>query len=106
PLRLRLGESSEIGLPAPERQALVPSLLRAYRNDPDPGLHAALDWLLRRWGQEAARKKIDEELATGDLPTRSSWYVNRQGQTFSLIRGPVEFWMGSPNQEPERYLDE
>jgi len=34
------------------------------------------------------------------------WYVNGQGQTFAVIEGPVEFDMGSPPGEPERFGDE
>ena len=30
------------------------------------------------------------------------WLVNSQGQTFTLIDGPVEFQMGSPPSEPDR----
>ena len=32
------------------------------------------------------------------------WYVNGQGQTFAVIDGPVEFRMGSPPTEPERFV--
>ena len=31
------------------------------------------------------------------------WFVNSQGQTFAVIEGPVEFRMGSPPTEPERF---
>src|SRR5262249_59151996 len=31
------------------------------------------------------------------------WYVNGQGQTFALIEGPIEFRMGSPPDEPNRF---
>ncbi len=34
------------------------------------------------------------------------WFVNSQGQTFAVIEGPVEFDMGSPPTEPDRYSDE
>jgi len=32
------------------------------------------------------------------------WFVNSQGQTFTLIEGPVEFRMGSPPTDTERFL--
>jgi serine/threonine protein kinase/formylglycine-generating enzyme required for sulfatase activity len=36
----------------------------------------------------------------GALPNRGShWYVNGQGQTFTVITGPVAFRMGSPESE-------
>jgi eukaryotic-like serine/threonine-protein kinase len=31
------------------------------------------------------------------------WLVNSRGQTFTLIDGPVEFRMGSPQTEPDRF---
>ena len=34
------------------------------------------------------------------------WFVNSQGQTFAVIEGQVEFDMGSPPTEPDRYSDE
>src|SRR5262249_7361829 len=38
------------GLPAARRGAAAERLLADYRDDPDPGIHSAADWLLRRWG--------------------------------------------------------
>jgi hypothetical protein len=34
-----------------------------YRTDADPGLHAASEWLLRTWKEEAWLKKVNEEWA-------------------------------------------
>ena len=31
---------------------LVRKLQEMYRQDPDPGLHAAAEWLLRQWHEE------------------------------------------------------
>ena len=28
------------------------SFATLYRDDPDPGLHAAVEWLLRKWKQD------------------------------------------------------
>src|SRR5262249_55505681 len=120
-LVLALGEYAERQLPADVRAPVVNELLSWYRDDPDPGVHAAISWLLRHkdegstarlldWGQAEALAKIDEELALkgdGELPKKArrdgaGWYVNGQGQTMVLIRGPVEFRMGSPPWEPDR----
>ena len=48
-LLLCLGEFDEKKLPQSERKPLIETLLAAYRSDPDPGLHAAAEWLLRQW---------------------------------------------------------
>jgi formylglycine-generating enzyme required for sulfatase activity len=126
-LVLGLGEFQQ-RLSVVTRQSLVVRLLAAYRNDPDPGLHSAIEWLLRRWGLAERVKQIDYQLAVQRVlehglclnpqplqmlapllaPPRASerqWYINRQGQHLALIPGPVEFLMGSPCQEPNRDLD-
>src|SRR5262249_6730121 len=33
------------------------------------------------------------------------WYVNGQGQTMVIVKGPIEFRQGSPRWEPERLKD-
>src|SRR5262249_23207033 len=63
-LLLSLGGFKE-RLPPGRRQALVSELklLETYRDDPDPGIHSALDSLLRRWGLGAELDKIDRQPA-------------------------------------------
>src|SRR5262249_17974306 len=63
-LLLSLGEFKDYQLPADSREPLARRLRQAYREDPDPGTHSAVDWLLRcRWGQGEQLRKIEEELA-------------------------------------------
>src|SRR5205085_8719334 len=56
-------------------------------------------------------ERIDRDLAApagklaGPVGERR-WWVNSQGQTFALVPGPVEFWMGSPDPEPKRFVEE
>jgi formylglycine-generating enzyme required for sulfatase activity len=96
-----------------------------YRTASDPGLHAACEWLLRRWKQETWLTQVSEAWAKdkelrqkrlediGKELARASrvasapgappqWYVNGQGQTMVVIPGPVEFVMGSPPTEAGR----
>jgi serine/threonine protein kinase/formylglycine-generating enzyme required for sulfatase activity len=101
-LLLCLGEFSKDKLLVSERQALVPALRRTYGDDPDPGIHGAVEWLLRGWGYAADLAEIDQKLISQGAPEGRGWYVNGQGQTLVVIPGPVEFWMGSPAQEPGR----
>ena len=88
---------------------MTPGLLASYRDDPDPGLHGALDWLLRQaWGRGDALRAIDASLAAATGPDlvrdRSrSWWVNGQGQAYAVVRGPVEFTMGSEPGEPDYF---
>lgn len=106
-LVLALGAYPADQIPAGERQGLASMLLAWCREDPDPGVHGGIDWLLRQqWGQAEALDHIDQELAGWEPLQGRHWYVNGQGQTFAVVRGPVEFRMGSPEQEPDRDLDE
>jgi eukaryotic-like serine/threonine-protein kinase len=63
-------------------------LIALYENDPDAGVHAAAGWVLRRWHREAQLAKVDAKLATGSAQAGRSWYLTRQRQTFSIVRGP------------------
>ena len=101
-LILTLGEYNDQQLPPTEQEQVAVKLLGTYAADPDAGIHAASEWVLRRWGQEAQLKEQDRNLATGKLEGSRQWYVNRQGQTLVVIPGPVEFVMGSPVSEAGR----
>jgi formylglycine-generating enzyme required for sulfatase activity/tRNA A-37 threonylcarbamoyl transferase component Bud32 len=115
-LILALGEYTGEQLPAAVRKPLTAKLLAWYRDDPSPGVHGAIDWLLRHgkegplarpldWGQAKALQKIDQELRRRDPDGKRRWYVNGQGQTLVLIPGPVEFRMGSPPWEADRVAE-
>jgi formylglycine-generating enzyme required for sulfatase activity/tRNA A-37 threonylcarbamoyl transferase component Bud32 len=116
-LIVALGECTEQQLPDEVRRPLTARMLRWYRDDPDAGAHGAIDWLLRHgregphlrplgWGQAAALDRIDDVLRRRDPDDRAGWYVNLQGQTMTLVRGPVTFRMGSPPTEESRRAGE
>ncbi len=100
-LILTLGEMAA-RLSGEQREALVRLLAEAYRSDPDPGIHGAVRWTLLQLDQPARLAEVEHQLATGKVEGNRRWYVNGQGQTFAVIPGPVEFWMGSPDTEAER----
>jgi formylglycine-generating enzyme required for sulfatase activity len=120
-LDLSLGEYKEL---SPEtRKTLVPKLQTLYLSESDPGLHAAVEWLLRQWQEELWLKQINDAWAKDkekrakrlesirQLLSRGNekspqWYINSQGQTMVVIPGPVEFVMGSPLTEADRRSDE
>jgi formylglycine-generating enzyme required for sulfatase activity len=120
-LLLSLGEFTDKEFTLDERVALLPKLQEIYRKAADPGLHAASEWLLRLWKDDAwlretdqawAKDKqqqlkrlevINEELKQATSSPEARWYVNGQGQTLVVIPGPVEFWMGSPPAEAGRF---
>ena len=123
-LLLSLGEFNERDYPPDERLALLPNLHEMYRTATDPGLHAAVEWLLRTWKQDAWLKQVNGEwaknpeqrqkrlegigksLAKDKEKSPPQWYVNTQGQTFVVIPGPVTFTMGSPQSEKDHDYDE
>jgi serine/threonine protein kinase/formylglycine-generating enzyme required for sulfatase activity len=102
-LILALGTYGREGLSAGEREPLTGKLLDLYRNDPDSGIHGAAEWALRQWKQPEKLKELDAELMKVKDGGQRRWYVNGQGQTFAVIAGPVEFDMGSPPGEPDRF---
>jgi serine/threonine protein kinase/formylglycine-generating enzyme required for sulfatase activity len=91
---LSLGEYGLDRLSPDQRLRLVPTLLQLYREDVDPGIHGAVEWLLRQWKREDELKRIDKELTTGNVEGKRRWYVNRQGQTMVILAAVGEFWMG------------
>ena len=102
-LILALGTYGTEGLSPGEREPLTGKLLDLYRNDPDCGIHGAAEWTLRQWKQQEKLKELDAELMKLKDWGDRRWYVNSQGQTFAVIEGPVEFRMGSPPTETERF---
>ena len=105
-LILALGTYGREGLSSGEREPLIGKLLDLYRNDSDAGIHGAVEWTLRQWKQDEKLRNLDAELSKLKDPGNRRWYVNSQGQTLAVIEGPVEFRMGSPPTEPERFSDE
>ena len=51
-------------------------------------------------------RNLDAELMKLKDRGNRRWYVNSQGQTFAVIEGPVEFRMGSPPEEADRFTGE
>jgi formylglycine-generating enzyme required for sulfatase activity len=109
-LILSLGGFTAEALPAQSRKPFVARLLRWYRDDPDSGIHSAIDWLLRHgrqglsdrridWEQGDALRAIDRDLASRPAGGRH-WFVAMEGHTMAGVHGPVEFIMGSPPYEP------
>jgi formylglycine-generating enzyme required for sulfatase activity len=119
-LLLSLGEFGDEQLPADARDSLLPMLQAIYGNEHDPGLHAAVEWLLRQWNKGDWLKQVNEEWAKNEKErgrrieairqlvkkekekTPPQWYVTSQGQAMVVIPGPVEFLMGSPPTEEGR----
>jgi serine/threonine protein kinase len=84
-LLLALGSLDPQPIPTPE---LERELVELYEKHPDPGIHAAAGWVLRRWHRQEQLRKADERLATGRIEEGRSWYVTRDGQSFVILPPP------------------
>jgi serine/threonine protein kinase/formylglycine-generating enzyme required for sulfatase activity len=119
-LLLGLGSFPAEQWPPGRRDLLIPKMIQLHHDDPDPGVHAAVEWLLRQWGQaktirqwedrlapdQGQRKErlaqIQQEWARDRGAARPRWCLNSQGQTLVLIPGPLLFDEGSPEGEEGR----
>jgi serine/threonine protein kinase/formylglycine-generating enzyme required for sulfatase activity/tetratricopeptide (TPR) repeat protein len=97
-----LGSYAAADFSPADRNDLTARLLDVYENDPDAGIHSAAEWVLRRWQQQEKVAAVDAELAKAKSQRDRRWFTNREGQTFAVIDGPVEFVMGSPATDVER----
>jgi formylglycine-generating enzyme required for sulfatase activity/tetratricopeptide (TPR) repeat protein len=103
-LILALGTYAADRFSPDEKERLTRRLLQLYRDDPDSGIHGAAGWALRQWQQGEGLKGVDGELKKLNDKDRGErrWYVNGQGQTYTVIDGPVTYRMGSPPDDPDR----
>jgi eukaryotic-like serine/threonine-protein kinase len=119
-LVLSLGEFGEGAWPPGARAVLVQRMRGLYRAEDDPGLRAAAEWLLRRWGEGEWLRRADpawaedkgwREKRLGDIKrvlgregarAGPRWYVTGQGQAMVVLPGPAEVVMGSPPARPGR----
>ena len=106
-----LGQPDKVAwITIPKAKAPLPSilarveiqrLLAGFTSDPDPGIHGAIGWLLWSWDLAEQLRRREQRLTSADPPRERNWYVNGHGQTFSVVRGPVAFWMGEPVRAAE-----
>jgi eukaryotic-like serine/threonine-protein kinase len=83
--------------------------LRQWSASDDAGLHAAADWLLDQLAEKEliqpvvdTASRTEEAAAAAARPDQPSWYSSGQGHEMVVFRGPVEFEMGSPENDPDR----
>jgi formylglycine-generating enzyme required for sulfatase activity/predicted Ser/Thr protein kinase len=98
-LCLTLGEYAEGDLLPGDRERLVPGLVELFRTHPHAGVHAAAEWVLRRWEQDAELQEALHGLQSRELDPGLGWHVTPQGDTLAVIE-PATFTMGSSLQEP------
>lgn len=104
-LILSLGELTEKLLPA-QRQRLLALLLGWRQSDPDAGIHSASEWVLGQKFHYEPTAKVLPAMPTSLPVAGAGWCVNQYGHALAVIRGPVEFRMGSVEGERNRYATE
>lgn len=81
-----------------EQTWLDKQLTRIYTEDGSAAVHAGAELLLRKQDHLRVESLIGELRGT----KRAGWRVTQTGHTLAVIRGPVEFQIGSPEDEPRR----
>ncbi|WP_165246202.1 bifunctional serine/threonine-protein kinase/formylglycine-generating enzyme family protein [Paludisphaera soli] len=84
-LLLALGEVPDPSWTEADRWTAAELARSLYRDDPDPGVHGASKWLLKRSGFAAWIAGVDRELASRDYRPGFSWRVDPSGLTFVAI---------------------
>jgi eukaryotic-like serine/threonine-protein kinase len=92
-LLLSLVDVSGEKLSTSDRESLTSSLLTSYREDEDPGIHAAAALLLRTWGHGDRLKEIDKQPHGKQPGGENTWYVDGKGHTMVVLdplKWPIE----------------
>jgi formylglycine-generating enzyme required for sulfatase activity len=90
-LLLALGEYSSDRLPAGCSEAVSTKAFAFFRNDPDPGLHGAAEWLLRYLGRGPDLARIEREAAAAPPPPGQRWYIAPEGHTMVTFPAATEY---------------
>lgn len=97
-----LGGISFKQIPLEHRDPLTTTITQLYQQDPDGGVHSAAEWALKSWDLKDRVTQFTNEAATNKPIADNHWFVNAQGQTFIIFKGPITVMMGSPPDEPGR----
>ncbi len=106
-LLLLLGMFPVKEIPDETRKSLKNLLMKEFTTNPDPGIHAAIDWLLRHaWNDAAELNAITKPLAAKKPPSipGDGWRINSEGQTLSVLKPGMVFEMGAGIDDPDRAL--
>lgn len=78
----------------------INQLTELYQTNPDPGIHAAAEWTLRRFQRSADLARIELQLKNNPPQSERQWYMTREGHTLVVVPGPTRFQMGADANEP------
>ncbi|HJZ94141.1 MAG TPA: hypothetical protein VKE40_24920, partial [Gemmataceae bacterium] len=84
-LLLTLGSYNQQQLPPSLRAELMPRVIEYFCKDPDPGVHSAAEWLLRKWGYGTEVDQAKVAFADKPMPQERRWYVTPDGMTMAVF---------------------
>jgi serine/threonine protein kinase/formylglycine-generating enzyme required for sulfatase activity len=103
-LLLASAETSRAGVATRVEAEVVQVAARLFLDDPHPGVHSAAGLLLRRWRHaELATHPAAPPERRPDRPDGPRWEPGPNGHTLAILPGPLQFRMGSPEDEPGRF---
>lgn len=89
-----------------QRRALsdlvINQLTELYQSNPDPGIHAAAEWTMRRFRRSADLARVDQQLKSSPPMSDRQWYMTGEGHTLVVVPGPTRYQMGADANEPGR----
>ncbi len=80
------------------RQTIIDHVVQLFETHADAGVHAGCEFLLRK--SQLSIPELQPTTTVAD--NKRGWIVDGQGHTLTVIRGPVEFQMGSVPQTKRR----
>lgn len=98
---LAVGDINQTALHPSVREQTEDAVQSLYENAVDTGVHSAAAWVLRQWDISPTRSQTDNARGA-NLNAIRHRYTNSLGETMAIIRGPVEFRMGTPDNEIDR----
>jgi len=105
-LLLSLGQYDGQRWPRRLLRAALQAGFDLYAGDPDPGIHSAAEWLLRRLEAEEELAKVASQLSGQKLGALRHWHLTSEGQAMVLVARPVEFEMGASETAREQTGDQ
>ena len=99
-LILGLGEFAKAKLLSPEQaKSVIADIAKRYADDPDPGIHGAVEWTLRQLGAEAAIAEVRTAYSTGTAVGERRWYLTKTRWKSPVVAAPVAV-AGLPTEPP------
>jgi serine/threonine protein kinase/formylglycine-generating enzyme required for sulfatase activity len=107
-LLLVFAETPSLRVPSSLRARVIDAARTLRRTAPDAASFSAAELLLRRWGQRDEGTVAVAPLTVAQTKRRS-WphrLIGPNGHIFAVLQAPLQFWMGSPENESGRSTDE